>query len=104
MAGFQKVASVSDIPPGSMKRYRIEHQRIVVVHTADGFYAVVDECSHDSAPISDGEVIGQEVVCARHGARFDLRTGTVTAPPAVVPIDTLEVKIDGDDILVVIDK
>lgn len=104
MAGFQKVASVSDIPTGSMKGYRIEHQRIVVAHTADGFYAVVDECSHDSAPISDGEVIGQEVVCARHGARFDLRTGAVTAPPAVVPIDTLEVKIDGDDILVVIDK
>lgn len=103
MAGFQRVASTGDIPTGSLKAYTVGYQKLAIAHTEDGFWAVADECSHDSAPISDGELRGHEVVCARHGARFDLRTGAVTAPPAIVPIDTLELKIEGEDILVLIE-
>ncbi|MBD3258492.1 Rieske 2Fe-2S domain-containing protein [candidate division GN15 bacterium] len=104
LAEFVKVANVSDIPEGKLKGFEIGHNKFVVAHTADGFFAVVDECSHDSAPISDGRVRGKDIMCTRHGARFDLRTGAVTAPPAIVPIDTLEVKIEGDDILVELEE
>ncbi len=41
---------------------------------------------------------GFEIECPRHAARFDVRTGEVTALPAVVPIDTFGVRIAGDDI------
>jgi 3-phenylpropionate/trans-cinnamate dioxygenase ferredoxin subunit len=100
MNGFQKVAKTTDIPLGEMAGFEAGHREILLAHTDDGFFAVIDECSHDSAPISDGELFGNEVVCPRHGARFDLRTGAVTAPPAIVPIDTVEIKIEGDDIWV----
>lgn len=100
MTDFQKVAQVGEIPLGTMKSVRINEQRLVIAHTDDGFFAVADECSHDAAPISDGEIDDNEVVCERHGARFDLKTGAVTAPPAIVPIDTFPLKVDGDDILV----
>ena len=103
MAGFRKIATVDDIPEGTLKGFEVDHQKLVVAHTAAGFYAVEDECSHDFAPISDGHLAGNDIVCPRHGARFDLETGDVTAPPAVAPIETLELKIDGDDILVRID-
>lgn len=103
MAEFRQAARTADIPVGSMKACRQGHLKFVIAHTADGFFAVANECSHDSAPISDGELSGNEVVCARHGARFDLSSGAVTAPPALVPIDTLELKIDGDNILVKIE-
>ena len=104
MAEFRKVATVGDIPEGNMKGCVVGHQKLVVAHTSDGFYAVMDECTHDMAPISTGQVAGNEIICARHHARFDLKTGAVKAPPAIVPIDTLELKIDGDDILVLIDE
>lgn len=100
MGKFVRIGSIDEIPVGSMRAFEIEHNRFVVAHTESGFFAVVDECSHDSAPIGDGRVHGHEVECTRHGARFDLETGAVTAPPAVAPIDTLEVKIDRDNILV----
>ena len=100
MAEHSKVAAVGDLEIGSMKEIEINHQKIVLAHTDDGYFAVADECSHDSAPISDGEVNGNEVVCVRHGARFDLKTGAVTAPPAIVPIDSYSIRIDGNDILV----
>lgn len=100
MAEFVRVAATDEIPVGSMKAFEMGHNRFLVAHTEEGFFAVVDECTHDSALISNGELRGCEVVCSRHGARFDLRTGEVTSPPAVVPIDTLKVKIDDNDVLV----
>ncbi len=74
--------------------------RFVLVHSAEGYFAIADECSHDSGPIIDGKLKGHEIMCTRHGARFDLRTGAVTAPPAIVPIDTYKVMVEGEDILV----
>jgi 3-phenylpropionate/trans-cinnamate dioxygenase ferredoxin subunit len=100
MEKFVRVAATSDIPMGGLKGFEVGHNRFVIAHTTEGFFAVADECTHDSAPISSGRVRGNEIMCTRHGARFDLKSGAVTAPPAVVPIDTLTIKVDKDDILV----
>ena len=100
MSVFRRVARTTDIPLGEMRDFEVGPTKIVIAHTDDGFFAIADVCTHDSAPISDGEIDGEEVVCMRHGARFDLKTGEVTGPPAVVPIDTFELEVDGDNILV----
>ena len=103
MAPFVKVAKASDIPEGEIRAFKAAHTKIVVCHTEEGFYALENECSHDGAPIDDGELCGHEIICSRHGAKFDVKNGEVTAPPAVVGIDRLELKIEGDDIYVLAD-
>ncbi|MFH1686082.1 MAG: Rieske 2Fe-2S domain-containing protein [bacterium] len=103
MADYVKVARVSDIPEGSMRGFEIGPHHIVICHAADGFHALADECSHDAAPISSGELQGREIVCPRHGARFSIIDGSVTAPPAVVGIDRFKHKIEGEDIFVLLD-
>lgn len=100
MGAFVRVASVNDIPVGTLKAFEVGYFRFIVAHTAEGFYAVADECTHDGEPIHTGRIRGEEIMCTRHGARFNLHSGEVTAPPAIVPIDTLQVKIDGNDIQV----
>ena len=103
MANWVRVAATSDIPEGKLKGFEVGYNRFVIAHTSDGFFAVADECSHDSAPISDGRVRDGEIMCTRHGARFDLKSGAVTAPPALVPIETLELKVEGRDVFVRLD-
>lgn len=101
MDGFKKVAHVDDIPLGKMKPLSLTYDRIVICHTDDGFYALADECSHDSAPISDGRIDRNgNIVCPRHGAKFCCKTGDVVAPPAVVGIDNYELKIDNNEIFI----
>lgn len=100
MSRYVKVARVLDIPVNGMKAFEVEHTGIVICNIDDEFFAFQDECSHDSAPISTGHLIGKEVVCPRHGARFDITSGAVTGPPAVAPIDTFEIKIESDDIYI----
>ena len=100
MAEYRKVASVGDIPEGGMKTCRVDHDQIVICRSGGKYYAVADECSHDAAPISTGHLRNHEIVCPRHGARFDITSGAVTGPPAVSPIDTFEIKIENDDIYI----
>ncbi|UCG62851.1 MAG: non-heme iron oxygenase ferredoxin subunit [Candidatus Zixiibacteriota bacterium] len=103
MAEFIKVAAVEDIPVGSVKSVWAHGRRIAVCHTEDGFFAVADECSHDYSPISSGQLRNGEIVCPRHGARFDIRTGEAKAPPAVIGIDRFEIKIQDEHIFVSVD-
>ena len=103
MGEFVKVAAVEDIPEGTMKSVQVGHTKVVVCHLEDGFFAVVDECSHDFAPISTGHVRGDNIVCARHGAKFDIRSGTAKAPPAVIGIDIFETKVENGNIYVLVD-
>ncbi|MEW6411532.1 MAG: non-heme iron oxygenase ferredoxin subunit [Candidatus Zixiibacteriota bacterium] len=100
MGEYIDVGEIDDIPKGKMKAFEVNHTRIVVINGDDGIYALADECSHDYAPISSGHVRRGEVVCPRHGARFDIRTGEVKAPPAVVGIDTYPTRVENGRILV----
>lgn len=100
MSDFVKAAKVAEIPEGSFKSVEVDFERIVIVHTADGFFALADECTHDGEPISTGFLKKNELICSRHGARFDVRNGEVTRAPAIVPLDKHEVKVEGDDIFV----
>ncbi|MBI2935507.1 MAG: non-heme iron oxygenase ferredoxin subunit [Chloroflexi bacterium] len=61
-------------------------------------YAIENVCTHDGGTLGAGELEGYVVECPRHGARFDVRTGAVLAMPAVIPVETYPVRLDGDSI------
>ncbi|MBI4641820.1 MAG: Rieske 2Fe-2S domain-containing protein, partial [Candidatus Tectomicrobia bacterium] len=60
--------------------------------------AIDDTCTHEEASLSEGEVWGEVIECPKHGARFDLRTGEVVSLPAVLPVATYEVKVEGTEV------
>lgn len=100
MASWVKVGSVSQIKPGTVGYADVDGQRVAVCNADGAFYVIDDECTHDGGPLDQGVLQGCQIECPRHGARFDVRTGKVTALPAVVPIGTYPVRVDGDDILI----
>ena len=93
-----RVCSAAEVAKGSVVSLEVEDTTIALVHADDdNFYAVYDECSHASVPLSEGEVDGCTLECWLHGSRFDLRTGEPTGLPAVEPVATFPVEIrDGD--------
>ena len=95
---FVTVGKVSEIAPGSAKVFELDDRAIALCNVDGTIYAIDDVCSHDEAPLDQGFLEGCEIECPRHGARFDVRTGEVKALPAVLPVDTFEVRIEGDDI------
>jgi nitrite reductase/ring-hydroxylating ferredoxin subunit len=96
--GFVTVARVGDIPEGSCKIVRVDDQSVAVFNVEGRYYAIDDICTHDGGPLAEGPLEGATIECPRHGARFDVRTGEVLAPPATVPVPTYAVRISGDEI------
>jgi nitrite reductase/ring-hydroxylating ferredoxin subunit len=69
----------------------------IAVFNIDGtLYAIEDVCTHDGGELASGELHGFDIECPRHGARFDVRTGAVLAPPAYEPVTPFPVKIEND--------
>ena len=90
---FMVVARAEDLPSGERLYVEIDGQSIVVFNLAGGLFAIADVCSHDDGPVGDGELEGHEVICPRHGARFDIRTGKALALPAVVDVPAYQVRV-----------
>lgn len=100
MTEFVTVARIEDIPSGTVKTFFVGERHLALANVNGQVFAIEDVCTHDGGPLGEGEVIGYEVECPRHGAHFDLRTGKVTAFPAVLGVKTYEVKIEGSEIKV----
>ena len=73
---------------------------ICVARVGDEVFAVDDTCSHSDASLSEGDVTGFKIECWLHGAEFDVRTGEALTPPAVAPVKSYPVTIDGDSVTV----
>jgi 3-phenylpropionate/trans-cinnamate dioxygenase ferredoxin subunit len=100
MADFKTAARTSDIPPGTVKACQVNGKGVVVCNVDGTFYAIEDVCTHDGGELGEGYLEGDEIECPRHGARFDVKTGKALTLPAVVPIESFPVQVDGDEIKV----
>ncbi|MCL4561727.1 MAG: non-heme iron oxygenase ferredoxin subunit [Chloroflexi bacterium] len=90
---YVSIAPVEALPDGERLFVEIGELSVVIFNIAGEFYAIADVCSHDSGPVGDGELEGYEVICPRHGARFDIRSGEVLSLPAVVDIAAYPIRI-----------
>jgi 3-phenylpropionate/trans-cinnamate dioxygenase ferredoxin subunit len=96
--GWIPVCTVAELLPGEFRVVWDGDVAIAVYNIEGEYYAIEDTCTHDGGDLAGGELHGFEVECPRHGARFDLRDGSVTAPPAVVPIEVFPVRVENGTI------
>jgi 3-phenylpropionate/trans-cinnamate dioxygenase ferredoxin component len=95
-----RVAKRSEIAPGTTRRVFADQQELLLCNVDGSIYAIEDVCTHDGGPLDQGTLDGACVVCPRHGATFDVRTGDALTLPAVVPVMTFDVTVEGDDVYV----
>lgn len=100
----ERLCSINDIKPGESRRFDFGKTPICLVRIDDDYYAIGDTCSHAKISLSEGEVHTDtlEVECWKHGSCFSLIDGTPNTLPATQPVPVYDVRIDGDDVLVVI--
>ena len=100
MAEFVRVAGLSELEDKQLKGTKVNNRYVAVVRIGDELYAFDDTCSHAACSISPGEVEDYLAPCYCHGALFDVRTGAAVQGPAARPVQTFNVKVEGDDVLV----
>ena len=91
---------LSQLQQGKPVKVEKDGKTICVARVGDEVFAIDDTCSHSDASLSEGDVTDFKVECWLHGAEFDLRTGEALTPPAVAPLHTYGVHVDGDSVTV----
>jgi 3-phenylpropionate/trans-cinnamate dioxygenase ferredoxin component len=94
------VCPLSELPEGETRLVEVDGRKIGVFNCGGELLAIEDRCSHDDGPLAEGEFDAGSctVECPRHGSLFDLRTGKPRTLPAYRPVDTFEVRVDGEDV------
>ncbi len=97
---FERVANAVDVPAGAVRVVEAGGRSIALCNLDGSFYAVDNLCTHDDGPLGEGNLYNGTIECPRHGARFDVQTGAIKALPAVRPVRTYPVQVDGDEVSV----
>jgi 3-phenylpropionate/trans-cinnamate dioxygenase ferredoxin component len=91
---FVEIVPVDQLSPGERLFVELGGTSIVLFNLAGKLFALGDVCSHDNGPVGDGEIEDDQIICPRHGARFDIRTGKVKSLPALRDIPSYPVRVE----------
>ena len=87
---------VSEVAPDKPTAIRVDEDLTVAIcHVQGTYYALENKCPHKGAPLADGVVEGNLIVCPKHHLKFDVATGRCTMPRHL-RVQTFSVSQEGD--------
>lgn len=99
MADFVKVATLSELPPGTAKAVEVGGNSVALYNVAGTVYATANTCPHRGGPLGEGELNEGVITCPWHGFQYDVATGKCRTNPAL-SLGCHPVRIEGQDVLV----
>jgi nitrite reductase (NADH) small subunit len=100
MTDFQRLTSVSELPPVGEAREVLCQGRLLCIANSDGQLSAMNNvCPHRGGPLGQGIVEDGKIICPWHAWAFDAKTG-VASHTSSVKIDVYEIKVEGDDVLI----
>jgi apoptosis-inducing factor 3 len=96
------IAKVNDIEEGEMKAFTIGDHKILLVRIQGQIRALGATCPHYGAPLDEGILSGSRIVCPWHHTSYNAQTGNLEEPPALDNLPVYQLKIIGDDVIVVL--
>jgi apoptosis-inducing factor 3 len=94
------VCKLSEIGDGELKEVKVGETPVLLARVEGKCYALAAHCTHYGAPLADGYLSGDRIVCPWHHACFNARTGNMEEPPALDSLAAYPIRIDGDDVIV----
>ena len=93
-------AKLSEIANGEMKEVKVGETPVLLARVDDRCYALSAHCTHYGAPLAEGALVGDRVICPWHHACFNARNGDLEEPPALDSLAKYPIRIEGDEIFV----
>ncbi|MCE9548293.1 MAG: Rieske 2Fe-2S domain-containing protein [Planctomycetia bacterium] len=103
MSDFITVAKLGDIADGQGATFTVGERLVAVFREGDRYHAIDDLCPHMGASLSAGYFENGIVTCPWHAWRFRVCDGTWCDNPRI-KTDAFEVRVEGDEIQVRIEK
>lgn len=81
MAELTRVCRSADVDEGQLRRVFYGNKRVVLTRVDGAVRAFSNTCPHAGAPLSGGRMVGDCIVCPRHGWHFRVTDGICKATP-----------------------
>lgn len=99
-ADLLRLCAVTDLDEDEPLRVDAGGTAYAVFQLGTDYHVTEDLCSHGPGSLSEGFLVGCEVVCPFHQGRFDIRTGQPTHPPCEVAIRVWEAVVRDGEIFI----
>ena len=96
----ERVAAASDVPANEVRVVECAGRSLALSNVDGAYYAIDNVCTHDGGPLGEGRIRNGRVICPRHGAAFDAKTGRVISLPAVKNVQAYAVTQQGDELFI----
>ncbi len=83
-----------------MKEFQAGETPVLLTRVDGKCHAVGARCTHYGAPLVDGALVGDKIICPWHHACFNAATGDLLEPPAFDALPNYPIRIEGDNIFV----
>jgi nitrite reductase/ring-hydroxylating ferredoxin subunit len=93
---FTRVADTGEIPPGTMKSFKVNKVPVLVANLEGQYFAMSSECTHAGVDLSRGRLSKNIVTCPHGGSQYDVTSGACKKGPAFRNADVYQVKVDKD--------
>lgn len=81
-----QLCRIEAVPPGEPKQFNAGETEVLVVRLEDRFYCLAARCTHAGAPLEEGRLDGDVLICPWHGSNFRVTDGSVLKGPAERPL------------------
>lgn len=78
---YVAVAEIDNVPEDTPTRVEADGESLVLVRRGNTVYALGESCAHLGAPLSEGSIDGDTIVCPWHGSVFALDDGRAVKGP-----------------------
>ncbi len=69
------IDKTNNIPEGKLKNITLGGKEILIINKGGHYFAISNICSHTGAELHEGTLKDNQLVCPRHGAKWDVETG-----------------------------
>ncbi len=97
-----RLCGEDELEVGAVRRFEAAGTAIALARCEGGYHAVIDNCSHEDYPLSEGDVWPDlcEIECLRHGSTFSLLDGEPQSLPATRPVTVFPVSVEDGGVFV----
>lgn len=97
-----KVTALDEIPDDDVIGVSVEGRQIALYKYEGEVFATDNVCTHGQALLSDGFLEDGEIECPLHQGRFCIKSGKAMCDPLTEDVRTYDIRIDGEEVLLLI--
>ena len=101
MPNFVKVATLSEVAPGTGMVATVNDKEVAVFNVDGTFHVIDNVCKHRGGPLGEGELDGDTVTCPWHSWQYNVKTGVCMTKEGIT-VDKYEVRVEDGEVKIAV--